>query len=467
MTDTITESFCERCGTRYSFDRTAKPRRGGIGRVRVLTRGLKNYVANDGIPMNEAMAAARDDEGQARVSRQLDAFRKAFNLCMSCRQYTCANCWNELAGECLTCAPELAHEAPPSPTPGPAAIVPAEAADRVPGGDIVAATAWPTADLARTAANLVAAPTPDVDLATDAGPAPAVDPATDAGLAVEEPDVLARLEAHRAERSGADFATDAGPAPAVDPATDAGLAVEEPDVLARKEAYGAERSGAGADELTVDELAEVESALAAALAAVEQPAEIGVEPAPAAPEAVLSVVESTAEARNAEPKVADEPLVAEAVDGATPARGQARGFLARFRSRRRPVPPAAAESAIDRAGTAAEAQIVPVVGQEAAAEAPELPVVAEPVEAIEFAPDFAEPAAEEAPELPVAAEAVRPEFASRLRGGARRRRSRGRRVGARGGARASGRRRAGSRRPRARSRSAARASGRRRAGRGH
>jgi 8-oxo-dGTP diphosphatase len=59
MTETITESFCERCGTRYSLEPVTARRRAGIGRVRVLTRGLRNYVVNDGMPMSEAMAAAR------------------------------------------------------------------------------------------------------------------------------------------------------------------------------------------------------------------------------------------------------------------------------------------------------------------------------------------------------------------------------------------------------------------------
>jgi len=94
MTDTITESFCERCGTRYSFEQNAEHRRGRIGRVRVLTRGIKNYVANDGMPMSEAIAEAQHDEARMGVSRQLDAFHRTFNFCMSCRQYTCANCWN-------------------------------------------------------------------------------------------------------------------------------------------------------------------------------------------------------------------------------------------------------------------------------------------------------------------------------------------------------------------------------------
>ena len=48
---------------------------------------------------------------------QLDAFHKTFNFCMSCRQYTCPNCWNEAEARCLTCAPHLGHEIMPAPFP--------------------------------------------------------------------------------------------------------------------------------------------------------------------------------------------------------------------------------------------------------------------------------------------------------------------------------------------------------------
>src|SRR5258705_6032968 len=42
MTETLTESFCERCGTRYTFEST-RPRMRMKG-VKVLSRGLKNFV---------------------------------------------------------------------------------------------------------------------------------------------------------------------------------------------------------------------------------------------------------------------------------------------------------------------------------------------------------------------------------------------------------------------------------------
>ena len=36
---------------------------------------------------------------------------------MTCRQYTCGNCWNEAEGRCLSCAPHLGHEILPAPFP--------------------------------------------------------------------------------------------------------------------------------------------------------------------------------------------------------------------------------------------------------------------------------------------------------------------------------------------------------------
>ena len=112
MTEILTESFCERCGTRYTFE-TAAPRRSRIGRVRVATRGLRNYVMQDESSFSEAMADARSDEERSATTHQLDAFHKTFNFCMTCRQYTCGNCWNTPEGLCLTCAP-LPEVEPPA-----------------------------------------------------------------------------------------------------------------------------------------------------------------------------------------------------------------------------------------------------------------------------------------------------------------------------------------------------------------
>ena len=127
MTEILTESFCERCGTRYTFE-SARPRMRLKG-VKVLSRGLKNFVMSDETSMDEAMAAARSETDRELTANQLDAFHKTFNFCMSCRQYTCPNCWNEAEARCLSCAPHLGHEIMPAPFPDmPATTFPPAAA---------------------------------------------------------------------------------------------------------------------------------------------------------------------------------------------------------------------------------------------------------------------------------------------------------------------------------------------------
>ena len=103
MSEILTESFCERCGTRYTFE-SARPKARLKG-VRVLSRGLRNFVLSDDTSMDEAMAAARNEADRESTSHQLDAFHKTFKFCMSCRQYTCPDCWNETEARCQSCAP--------------------------------------------------------------------------------------------------------------------------------------------------------------------------------------------------------------------------------------------------------------------------------------------------------------------------------------------------------------------------
>jgi hypothetical protein len=103
MSEILTESFCERCGTRYTFE-SARPKIRLKG-VKVLSRGLKNFVLSDDTTMDEAMAAARSETDRESTAHQLDAFHKTFSFCMSCRQYTCPNCWNEVEARCQSCAP--------------------------------------------------------------------------------------------------------------------------------------------------------------------------------------------------------------------------------------------------------------------------------------------------------------------------------------------------------------------------
>jgi hypothetical protein len=117
MPEILTESFCERCGTRYTFE-SATPRGAKLKGIKVLSRGLKNFVMSDDTSMDEAMAAARSESDRDVTTHQLDAFHKTFNFCMSCRQYTCGNCWNEVENQCLSCSPNLGHEIMPAPFPG-------------------------------------------------------------------------------------------------------------------------------------------------------------------------------------------------------------------------------------------------------------------------------------------------------------------------------------------------------------
>jgi hypothetical protein len=116
MSEILTESFCERCGTRYTFE-SARPKVRLKG-VKVLSLGLKNFVLSDDTTLDEAMAAARSEADRKVTAYQLDAFHKTFNFCLSCRQYTCPNCWNEVEARCLSCAPHLGDQTMPAARPG-------------------------------------------------------------------------------------------------------------------------------------------------------------------------------------------------------------------------------------------------------------------------------------------------------------------------------------------------------------
>jgi hypothetical protein len=145
MPEILTESFCERCGTRYTFESTApKPR---MGRFKTLSKGLKNFVLDDDTSLDEALAAARNEESREATSEQLDAFHKTFNFCMSCRQYTCANCWNDAEGQCLTCSPVAGRglSAAWGRSEDSSPAWPAQTTER-PG---IEAVAWPVADRRR------------------------------------------------------------------------------------------------------------------------------------------------------------------------------------------------------------------------------------------------------------------------------------------------------------------------------
>jgi outer membrane biosynthesis protein TonB len=192
MPEILTESFCERCGTRYTFESSAsraKPLRG----LKTIGKGLRNFVLSDDSSMDEAMAAARSEAERDVTSRQLDAFHSTFNFCMSCRQYTCANCWNEAEGQCLSCSPLLAREAMLAPFPtvdvtAQALDVPVNGTPEAP--DFEAPTAWPALALeAEEASNDgfdeidLGARLAALDIATDGS--------TEAEVPVAEPEPIA------------------------------------------------------------------------------------------------------------------------------------------------------------------------------------------------------------------------------------------------------------------------------------
>jgi hypothetical protein len=131
MLDTLTESFCERCGTRYEFDAPEKltPMR----KTRGVISGLKNYIMSQD-SLSDSVNDAIRSQAEVLASKQLDAFHTSFSFCIDCRQYTCTNCWNDAAGRCQSCQP-LPEGAASTITMQPAIF------------DPQAAAAWPVTDL--------------------------------------------------------------------------------------------------------------------------------------------------------------------------------------------------------------------------------------------------------------------------------------------------------------------------------
>ncbi len=146
MADTLTESFCERCGTRYEF--TAPTRLNPLRKTRGLFGGLRNYLTSQDALSDAIGDAMRDEEG-ALATAQLDAFHSSFNFCIDCRQYTCVNCWNDDDGRCRSCAPvagtdDLGDRLAASFAQGPATAALPELPLQP---DPREAMAWPTSDL--------------------------------------------------------------------------------------------------------------------------------------------------------------------------------------------------------------------------------------------------------------------------------------------------------------------------------
>jgi hypothetical protein len=148
LTETLTESFCERCGTRYEF--SAPTRLNPLRKTRGLIGGLKNYLTSQDA-LGDAMEDAMRTEEGSLATAQLDAFHEAFNFCIDCRQYTCVSCWNDDAGRCRSCVPvpgvdDLAERLAASS----AAPVPGVAKGDLTDDDVArhfGVDLWPTSDL--------------------------------------------------------------------------------------------------------------------------------------------------------------------------------------------------------------------------------------------------------------------------------------------------------------------------------
>ena len=158
MPEALTESFCERCGTRYEF--TAPTELNRMAKTRGLISGLKNYIMSQDA-LGDAVGDAMRSEEEALAAQQLEAFHESFNFCINCRQYTCLNCWNDDAGRCRTCVPiagtdDLLERFEHSFHAQHPEIAEAAAAEAMAQADInrrLGLETWPTEDLAHAPSN--------------------------------------------------------------------------------------------------------------------------------------------------------------------------------------------------------------------------------------------------------------------------------------------------------------------------
>jgi hypothetical protein len=102
MTELLTESFCERCGTRFELGDAEPMTR--TQKTRGLVTGLRQFIMSQDSLEDSISDAMRAEEEQL-AARQIDAFQETFNFCFDCRRYTCVSCWNDDAGRCRSCVP--------------------------------------------------------------------------------------------------------------------------------------------------------------------------------------------------------------------------------------------------------------------------------------------------------------------------------------------------------------------------
>ncbi|MEJ7754468.1 MAG: hypothetical protein WKF38_04730, partial [Candidatus Limnocylindrales bacterium] len=126
MIESVTKSFCERCGTRYDLE---------VPLVEKKRRGLG---------LNVLRGARAVSETEPAVTA-LDPFLTVFRFCLGCRQYTCPPCWNDKAGSCASCTPF--PDAPPA-RPRQVEEVEAAESERLMERARLGPDTWPAADIA-------------------------------------------------------------------------------------------------------------------------------------------------------------------------------------------------------------------------------------------------------------------------------------------------------------------------------
>ncbi len=316
MSELLTESFCERCGTRYTFE-SGEPetRRPSIKKARVLARGLKHFVLSDD-SLETALAEGERDEDRERAALQLEAFHQTFNFCMDCRQYTCRDCWNDAEGRCLSCAPGPGRIESAMSTPLQAQTDTVSRLDALLGSGPLAPPAieaWPMeAAFAPPAGDAVEAPA-DLDEAAPLAVAAQEEAAApEAAMAADTPDEDEASATAQAEPSVAPTATAQAEEPLETPAeaVPEWLAVE-PEAPVRAPSLEEYLLAASAAQAAQAEAAQ--PAGPAAVAAVEAEPAVPVAAEPVAAEPVEEPApEPVAEATEAVEESAPEPVAAEA-----------------------------------------------------------------------------------------------------------------------------------------------------------
>jgi hypothetical protein len=304
MTEILTESFCERCGTRYTFE-PVESRRRSLGAIGTLGRGIRHFVTDPGSSLDEAFAVARSEKEQRSTANALEAFHRTFNFCLSCRQYTCGDCWNAVEGRCLSCAPT--PEAQPTathmdsaidlqpmdrgPTPAPMTVEPATADAGQPPFDMEALRALARAEAeARAAAEADAAAEPEAAHVAEEAEALRLSEEAEKLRIVEEQRLAAEAEAARLAAAQAESARIAEEARAI---------AEADAAAARAQAERAARLAAEAESAAAaDEAARAAAEAAARLA--EELARAAVEEAAHAAAGEAARLAQTAEASRIE-----------------------------------------------------------------------------------------------------------------------------------------------------------------------